>query len=178
MTDSARSLVARGALWFVLLPGLLAGYIPWRFFGLGEVSFSAARVGHVAGGLLVAIGAALLFWCLVDFGRHGRGTLSPLDPPSRLVVRGLYRHVRNPMYLSVALVFAGELLLAPSTGFLIYAGAWFVWVNLFVRGYEEPALSRQFGDEYAAYRAAVGRWVPRWSPWSPPDPSSHPVAES
>jgi protein-S-isoprenylcysteine O-methyltransferase Ste14 len=103
----------------------------------------------------------LLTACIVEFARTGRGTLSPMDPPRVLVVRGLYRYVRNPMYLSVTLIVWGEILLTRSVALLVYWVVWFEAVNLFVIGYEEPVLRRQFGAGYDRYAAAVGRWLPR-----------------
>ena len=150
----------RSLLWTVLLPGMVAGYLPWRFFGLSAARVDPRDPTHLLGLLVAATGAVLLGACIWEFARSGRGTLAPLDPPRELVVRGLYRHVRNPMYLSVALILIGELLLTRSRALLVFAGAWFVVVNLFVMGYEEPALRRRFGDSYRRYTERVGRWVP------------------
>jgi protein-S-isoprenylcysteine O-methyltransferase Ste14 len=87
--------------------------------------------------------------------------LSPADPPRELVVRGLYRYVRNPMYVSVSLIVLGEAVLAWSRPLLVYWAVWFVVVNIFVIGYEEPTLRRRFGEAYAQYTRQVGRWLPR-----------------
>jgi protein-S-isoprenylcysteine O-methyltransferase Ste14 len=106
----------------------------------------------------------LLAACIWEFARSGRGTLAPLDPPRELVVRGLYRYVRNPMYLGVSLIVLGEALLTGSRGLMVYWIIWFLVVNLFVRFYEEPTLRRQFGQSYERYAHAVGRWVPRLPP--------------
>jgi protein-S-isoprenylcysteine O-methyltransferase Ste14 len=107
------------------------------------------------------IGALLLAACILEFFRSGRGTLSPVDPPRHLVVRGLYRYVRNPMYLSVTAIVLGEALLTRSRGLAVYWAVWFAWANIFVIGYEEPALRRQFGPSYEAYTKQVGRWLPK-----------------
>ena len=154
-------LAARSLLWAVVLPGTVAVYIPWRFFGLGDVRLDLHDPMHIGGGALFATGALLLALCIWEFAAIGRGTLAPVDPPRELVVAGLYRYVRNPMYLSVATILLGELLLTRSTGLLIFAAAWFVIVNLFVIFYEEPNLRRRFGTSYEHYVASVGRWVPR-----------------
>jgi protein-S-isoprenylcysteine O-methyltransferase Ste14 len=103
----------------------------------------------------------LLIACIVEFARRGRGTLSPVDPPRHLVVSGLYQYVRNPMYLSVTTIVLGEVLVTHSLALAIYWSIWFLAVNLFVIGYEEPALRRQFGDSYNEYCRQVGRWIPR-----------------
>jgi protein-S-isoprenylcysteine O-methyltransferase Ste14 len=103
----------------------------------------------------------LLLACIWEFARRGRGTLSPVDPPTELVARGLYRYVRNPMYLSVATILLGELLLAPSRGFLLYGAIVFALFNLAVIFYEEPSLRRRFGASYQRYLREVPRWIPR-----------------
>jgi protein-S-isoprenylcysteine O-methyltransferase Ste14 len=154
-------LALRSILWTLLLPGLFAGYVPWRFFGLGRVQLNLTNPSHILGVLMIAAGVGLLLACIWEFARSGRGTLAPVDPPRELVVRGLYRYVRNPMYLSVSLIVLGEVLLTRSNGLFLYWVIWFVAVNLFVIGYEEPSLSRRFGDSYDAYKRQVGRWVPR-----------------
>jgi protein-S-isoprenylcysteine O-methyltransferase Ste14 len=159
------ALLLRSLLWAVLLPGLLAGYVPWRYFGLRSVSLDFERPSHWLGVAGMGLGATLLAVCIVEFARRGRGTLSPLDPPRRLVVRGPYRWVRNPMYLGVTFVVLGEVLLTGSRALLIYWAVWFAAANLFVLGYEEPWLRRQFGADYEQYTAAVGRWLTRLSPW-------------
>ncbi len=163
MSSAASSigLALRSLLWTVLFPGVFAGYLPWRFFGLSRVRMDWVDPIHLAGVILIALGAALLAVCIVEFARSGRGTLSPVDPPRHLVVRGLYRYVRNPMYLSVTTIVLGEALLTRSAALAIYWAGWFVAVNLFVMGYEEPTLRDQFGDSYDEYTRRVPRWIPR-----------------
>jgi protein-S-isoprenylcysteine O-methyltransferase Ste14 len=159
---SGSSLLAlRSLLWTILLPGVVAGYVPWSVFGLDRARVNLANPLGDLGLLCIALGAALLAACVFEFARSGRGTLSPLDPPTTLVVRGLYRHVRNPMYLSVTLIILGQALVARSSALFLYWGCWFAVVNLFVIAYEEPALRRQFGESYEAYARRVGRWIPR-----------------
>jgi protein-S-isoprenylcysteine O-methyltransferase Ste14 len=155
-------LAVRSVAWTILLPGLFAGYLPWRFFGLRHVQLSLLHPMHILGLLCIGVGVVLLGMCIWEFARTGRGTLAPVDPPRELVVRGLYRHVRNPMYLSVTLIVLGELLLTWSRPLLVYWVVWFVVVNLFVLGYEEPTLHRRFGVTYERYREEVGRWLPRF----------------
>jgi protein-S-isoprenylcysteine O-methyltransferase Ste14 len=151
----------RSLLWMLLLPGFVAGYIPWRYFGLRAVQLDPRDPVQLLGLFAIAVGALLLITCTWEFARSGRGTLSPVDPPRELVVRGLYRYVRNPMYLSVTAILLGEVLLTRSRGLLLYWGIWFLVVNLFVRGYEEPALRTRFGSSYDDYARRVGRWLPR-----------------
>jgi protein-S-isoprenylcysteine O-methyltransferase Ste14 len=155
-------------LWALLLPGLYAGYIPWRFFGLRSVRLDLARPDHLLGATCIAVGTVLLVSCVWEFARRGRGTLSPVDAPRVLVVGGLYRYVRNPMYVSVTTIVFGELLLSRSTGLFIYWAIWFAAVNLFIVGYEEPYLRRRFGASYDRYAQDVGRWLPRFRPRRPP----------
>ena len=87
--------------------------------------------------------------------------MSPADPPKELVVQGLYRYVRNPMYLSVLTIVLGEILLTRSIPLLVYWLGFFAAANVFVMGYEEPTLRRQFGESYERYTRSVGRWIPR-----------------
>ena len=164
-------LTFRALLWAVILPGIVAFYVPWRYFGLASLTINAGEPVQLLGLLMLIPGAVLLMLCIYEFARWGRGTLSPLDPPRVLVVRGLYRWVRNPMYLSVALIVFGEVLLARSTALLVYWAMWFLAVNIFVIAYEEPALARQFGPSYEAYVKTVGRWIPRLpSAWRAAEP--------
>jgi len=153
-------LAARSLLWTVLFPGFFAGYVPWRFFGLNRVHVGVSSPVQLLGLLLTGAGAVLLAACIVEFARSGRGTLSPVDPPRHLVVRGLYRYVRNPMYLSVTAIVLGESLLTRSAALGAYWAIWFVCVNVFVIYYEEPTLRRQFGASYDEYVKRVGRWIP------------------
>lgn len=164
---SSAWLAVRSIVWAALLPGLFAGYLPWRFFGLANVQLSARNPFQLLGLLCIGLGVALLLACIWEFARSGRGTLAPVDPPRQLVVRGLYRYVRNPMYLSVTTIVLGELLLTHSRGLLIYWAIWFAAVNLLVIGYEEPTLRRQFGSAYERYTQTVRRWVPSFRPPTP-----------
>jgi protein-S-isoprenylcysteine O-methyltransferase Ste14 len=157
-------LAARSIVWALLMPGFFAGYVPWRFFGLSRVHLSLRSPVPLLGLAGMGLGAALLLGCIWEFARSGRGTLSPLDPPRELVVRGVYRYVRNPMYLCVTMIVLGEVLLTRSAGLLLYWAIWFLAATLFVLGYEEPTLRRRFGPSYERYRATVGRWVPRFRP--------------
>ena len=158
---SATWLAIRSLFWAMVMPGVVAGYVPWRYFGLRRARVDASDPLQLLGLLCIAIGTALLAACIVEFARSGRGTLSPVDPPRHLVVRGLYRYVRNPMYLSVTTIVLGEFLLLRTPPLALYWAIWFVVVNLFVIGYEEPYLRDRFGASYDAYTRQVGRWIPR-----------------
>lgn len=164
MTPGSVWLGARSLLWLVLLPGVVAGWVPWRTFGLDRLRLDLSRPEHAAGLAAVAAGAALLVACVWEFARRGRGTLAPLDPPRDLVVRGPYRFVRNPMYLSVVTIVLGEALMAGSRALLLYGAGFAVLATLMVMGYEEPGLRGRFGASYVAYCGRVRRWLPRLRP--------------
>jgi protein-S-isoprenylcysteine O-methyltransferase Ste14 len=108
-----------------------------------------------------------LIECFLRFALTAQGTPSPLAPTKRLVVTGLYRHVRNPMYVAVTGLILGQALLFGSFGLLAYGFVVAVGFHLFVVNVEEPRLERDFGEEYGRYRAAVSRWMPRLTPWNP-----------
>ena len=157
-------LLLRSALWTVLLPGMIAVYVPWRYFGVRIDNL--AHPLTLVGLFIFALGAILLLLCIVEFARRGKGTLSPLDPPTTLVVTGLYRWVRNPMYVGVALMLVGEIVISRSSELALLGLGFFVAANIFIRAYEEPYLAHRFGASYAEYRKHVGRWIPRLTPWS------------
>lgn len=158
-------LLLRSLFWTLALPGIVAGLVPWRYLGLRSAAINWADPLDWAGLVAVAAGVGLLIASILEFARSGGGTLSPVDPPRALVVQGLYRYVRNPMYLSVSLILLGEAALAGSGDLIRYWIVWFLAANLFVLGYEEPRLRRRFGAEYERYAGAVGRWIPRFHPW-------------
>lgn len=122
-------------------------------------SFGVAQATGVA---MTVIGAALALWCVVTFAFVGKGTPAPFDPPRRLVVRGPYRVVRNPMYIGAALALGGAALYFESTALAAFVGLYLVVTHAFVRFYEEPTLRRTFGEDYAAYCRRVRRWLPTW----------------
>ncbi len=157
----AAFLAIRSVLWTLLVPGVVAGYVPWRFFGLGRARLAPFGPLQLLGMLCAGAGVVLLAACIWEFARSGRGTLLPADAPRHLVVRGPYRYLRNPMYLGVTAILLGEALWAGSATLLLYWAAWFAVVNVFVVFYEERALRRRFGAEYEEYRRQVRRWIPR-----------------
>ena len=160
MTPAARAFLALRSLFFVgLLPGTVAGYVPFRILrATDRLGMPDLSIVSIAAGLLTLAGAAVLFRCVWDFFAAGRGTLAPVDPPRHLVVRGLYRVTRNPMYNGVLAVLLGEAWLFRSVPLAAYALVVFAMFHLFVVLYEEPALASRFGESYRAYRAAVPRW--------------------
>ena len=151
------------AVFFVLAPGVVAGLIPWLLTGWH------ARSGpwplRVVGLLLLVAGTGFLVTAFVRFVVEGLGTPAPVAPPQNLVVGGIYRYVRNPMYLAVLACIAGQYLLLFQPVLLLDAFVTAVAVVAFVRFYEEPKLADQFGEDYAEYRRAVPGWWPRLRPY-------------
>ena len=154
--------LARAATYSALFIGLLLIFLPDRILDSTGIT-PPADVGawQVAGMLLGASGAALALTCILTFVFIGRGTPAPFDPPRRLVRRGPYRLIRNPMYLGAGLALAGAALFYQSIPLLGYAAVFLTITHLFVVLYEEPALRRTFGRDYEAYCRRVGRWWPK-----------------
>ena len=153
-------------VFFWVAPATVAGWIPyalsaWRL----QPPLPGAPAGRIVGGAIVAIGAAALIECVGRFAIKGRGTPAPLAPPEALVVSGLYRHVRNPMYVSVVATIVGQALLLGNVRLLEYAGLVWLLFYGFARVYEEAALRRRFGSSYEVYCTNVPRWFPRVRPW-------------
>lgn len=151
-------LALKNLLFTVLIPGTVAGYLPWLMTRGDGFSWGA---GAALALLLFAAGGSIYFWCLWDFASYGRGTPAPIDAPKKLVVRGLYRYTRNPMYLGVLTVILGWVALSGALGLLVYGAFVASCFQLFVVFYEEPQLTRLFGESYLEYRARVGRWLPK-----------------
>jgi protein-S-isoprenylcysteine O-methyltransferase Ste14 len=162
--NRARSLV--GSFGFLLVaPGVIAGLVPWLLTGW-EVRdpLPGWVVLRVVGVLLIAAGAAVLIEAFLRFALQGLGTPAPVAPTEHLVVGGLYRYVRNPMYLAVAATIVGQALVLGQPVLLAYAALFLATVWAFVHWYEEPTLSHQFGSEYDDYRQRVPGWWPRRRP--------------
>jgi protein-S-isoprenylcysteine O-methyltransferase Ste14 len=154
---------AVGSLVFlVVAPGVAAGVVPWLLtrWRVREPLQHWLPL-RVVGAILLAGGIVVLLQAFVRFAFEGLGTPAPIAPTERLVVRGLYRHVRNPMYLAVTAMIVGQALVLGRLILLPYALLFVVAAVSFVHWYEEPTLRRQFGDEYEAYRDAVPGWWPR-----------------
>lgn len=160
-----RAAAAAGSFVFLLVaPGTLAGYIPWAMTQW-RLPPGAAPALQAAGVALILGGLWLLIECFVRFALQGRGTPAPIAPPDRLVVTGPYRRVRNPMYVAVSALNVGQAALFADARVLVYAGVVWIAFHLFVLAYEEPTLRAAFPQDYAAYFAAVPRWIPRIKPW-------------
>jgi len=153
-------------LFFVVAPGVVAGLVPWWISGWKmQPPFLGWRSLRVAGVALIALGTPMLLDSFVRFALQGRGTPAPVLPTEHLVVTGLYRFVRNPMYVGVLSVILGQALLLGDPRVLGYGAAVWLGFFLFVIGYEEPTLRRTFGEEYETFCANVPRWIPRLRPW-------------
>src|SRR5438128_842250 len=155
-------LFLRSIFFTIVQPGTVTVLIPyWLISSRDGNPSSRFQVLRFVGHPLIIAGGAVLLWSIWDFFASGRGTISPIDPPKHLVVRGLYQYVRNPMYVAVVTILIGEAIFFMSAPVLIEAGIFIILANLFVRWYEEPALRRKFGESYGEYLQTVGRWIPR-----------------
>ena len=150
-------LLLKNLLFTLLVPGTVAVYVPLR---LAQGRSSVVGLMLVLALLLLTVGVAIYVWCVWDFATLGRGTPAPIDAPTRLVVRGLYRYMRNPMYVGVLTVILGLTVLYHAAMVFLYAICVSVFIHLFIVLYEEPHLARLFGAEYREYCAFVGRWFP------------------
>ena len=159
---SSVGILVRALTFAALFIGFVLVFLPARILGEAGVRIPPnGGVLQALGILVTAAGASLTLWCILTFVFVGRGTPAPFDPPRRLVVRGPYSVVRNPMYLGAGLALGGAALSYRSVALAMYAGLFLLLTHLFVRLYEEPTLRRTFGDEYDAYCRQVGRWLPK-----------------
>src|SRR5271163_1250383 len=159
------------ALFLVIAPGFIAGLVPrwisgWRFEPRPDWWIAL----QVAGVLLLLTALSVLLECFARFALQGLGTPAPVFPTKHLVVKGLYRYVRNPMYVAVVTLILGQGLLFGNIQLLEYGAAVWVGFHLFVLAYEEPTLRGTFDREYQLYCANVSRWIPRPRPWNPGAP--------
>jgi protein-S-isoprenylcysteine O-methyltransferase Ste14 len=163
-----RALAAVGtSVFLVLAPGVVAGLVPWWItrWQIGDRYWPPVRG---LGLVLIAAGAIALLHSFLRFVVEGVGTPAPVAPTERLVVGGLYRYVRNPMYVAVLSVIVGQSLHLCRPALLAYAAIVAAAFVAFVRLYEEPTLAERFGDDYEAYRREVPAWRPRLHPWVGP----------
>jgi protein-S-isoprenylcysteine O-methyltransferase Ste14 len=153
---------ARAVTYAALFIGFVLIYLPDRLLSrTGIVRPAAIAAPQVAAMILGAVGAAVALWCIFTFATVGKGTPAPFDPPRRLVIRGPYGFVRNPMYIGAGLALASAALFYESLPLLGYAGLFLLATHAFVVFYEEPTLRRTFGQEYEAYCRQVRRWWPK-----------------
>ena len=154
-------ITVRAITYATLFIGFLLVYVPARVLSWsGAVRPAVIGGPQILGTIIANVGAVIALWCVVTFVWVGRGTPAPFDPPRRLVIRGPYRFVRNPMYLGAGLSMLGAALFYKSIGLVIYTAVFLLAGSLFVVFYEEPTLRRTFGPEYDAYCHRVRRWWP------------------
>ena len=154
--------LVRAVTYAALFIAFVLVYLPGRFLAWsGIVAPATTGAPQVTGMILVAIGTAIALWCVFTFVFIGKGTPAPFDPPRKLVVRGPYRFVRNPMYIGAGMTLSGAALYYQSSSIFIYAALFFLITHLFVVLYEEPTLRRTFGHEYEAYCRRTTRWWPK-----------------
>jgi protein-S-isoprenylcysteine O-methyltransferase Ste14 len=160
------SAIAGSVLFLVLAPGIVAGLLPWLITDRYGLPLSSNAAFVAAGALLAAAGLAVLLHAFMRFALEGSGTPAPVAPTEKLVIGGVYRHVRNPMYVAVLSIIFGQALIFghwPVAAYGCIAGA---AMFAFVKAYEEPTLARRYGASYEAYRRAVPGWWPRLTPWN------------
>lgn len=161
--------VVGSAVFLVIAPGFVAGLVPWWISHWQvEAPFLGMPPFRIAGGVLVALGVAVLLDSFVRFALQGVGTPAPVFPTRHLVVTGLYRYVRNPMYVAVVSTILGQGLIFGNVTLLEYGAVAWLLFDTFVLIYEEPTLRATFGAEYQSFSAEVPRWIPRLTPWKTP----------
>ena len=170
MSRSAGPL-AKTALFILLVPCTVVAWIPLAI-ARGATLPQSVGVREFTAAALAGAGVMVALRSMLDFARIGFGTPAPIDPPKHLVVAGWYRYTRNPMYVGITAILLAEALIFRSWALAAYTTAIVTMFHLFVVLYEEPTLARTFGAEYAAFRAAVPRWVGRSRPFSAPDDSA------
>jgi protein-S-isoprenylcysteine O-methyltransferase Ste14 len=156
------SAAAGSALFFAVAPGVVAGLIPYGLTGW-ETGGEWWLPLRVLGGLLTAAAAAVLVHAFARFVSEGLGTPAPAAPTEHLVVGGLYRYVRNVMYIAVTTAILGQALLLGQSVLLAYGALMWAVMAAFVKLYEEPTLADRYGAQYEEYRRAVPAWWPRLS---------------
>jgi protein-S-isoprenylcysteine O-methyltransferase Ste14 len=154
------------ALFFVVAPTSVAGLIPWWITRWTfRPPFFDLEATRAVGILLIVAGVPGLVDSFARFALQGLGTPAPIAPTQNLVVTGLYRYVRNPMYLAVVIIILGQAALFSDWCLAAYGVLVWCTCHAFVVGYEEPMLALRFGTTYDDFRANVPRWIPRLSPW-------------
>jgi protein-S-isoprenylcysteine O-methyltransferase Ste14 len=158
--------IVGSAIFLVLAPGFVAGMVPWWISHWRvDAAFLGFPVFRFLGGVLLGLGAVGLLDSFGRFAVQGIGTPAPVFPTRHLVVTGLYRYVRNPMYVAVVSAILGQGLILGNVGLLQYGGLVWLLFHFFVLIYEEPTLRASFGSDYATFCAGVPRWIPRLTPW-------------
>src|SRR5215468_7451547 len=158
--------VLGSALFFAVAPSVLAGLIPWSITHWEfRPPFFDLQATRAVGMLLIVAGLPGLIDSFARFALQGLGTPAPIAPTQNLVVTGLYRYVRNPIYVALVAVILGQAVLFGDQRLLGYGVLVWLAFHIFVLAYEEPTLRQSYGAEYESYRANVPRWIPRLTPW-------------
>jgi protein-S-isoprenylcysteine O-methyltransferase Ste14 len=158
--------VLGSALFFVVAPSVLAGLVPWLMTRWEFLPpFFDLQATRAVGILLIVLGLPGLVDSFARFALQGLGTPAPIAPTQNLVVTGLYRYVRNPIYVAVVAIILGQAILFGDWRLVMYGGVMWLAFHAFVLAYEEPVLAQTFGVQYEEFRANVPRWIPRLSPW-------------
>src|SRR6202035_4014657 len=158
--------VLGSALFFAVAPSSVAGLVPWWITHWEfRPPFFDLEATRAVGILLIVAGTPGLVDAFARFALQGLGTPAPIAPPQNLVVTGLYRYVRNPIYVAVVAIILGQAVLMGDWRLIVYGALLWLFFHVFVVAYEEPTLEQTFGREYEAFRAAVPRWIPRMTPW-------------
>src|SRR6478609_421940 len=160
--------VLGSAVFFVVAPCTLAGLVPWSITGWQlRPPFLGLELTRGIGAIMILAGVPGLVDAFARFALQGLGTPAPIAPTRNLVVTGLYRYVRNPIYVAVVAIILGQAVLMGDWRLIVYGALLWLFFHVFVVAYEEPTLEQTFGREYEAFRAAVPRWIPRMTPWRP-----------
>ncbi len=158
--------VLGSALFFAVAPSSVAGLVPWWMTRWEfQPPFFDLDATRAVGILLIVAGLPGLVDSFVRFALQGLGTPAPIAPTQNLVVTGLYRYVRNPIYIALVAVILGQAILFGDWRLMVYGGFMWLAFHAFVVAYEEPVLAQSFGTQYEDFRANVPRWIPRLSPW-------------
>ena len=158
--------VLGSAIFFVVAPCTLAGLVPWWITGWQlQPPFLGLELTRGLGAMMILAGVPGIVDSFARFALQGLGTPAPIAPPRNLVVTGLYRYVRNPMYVAVVAIILGQAVLIGDRRLIVYGALLWLFFHVWVVAYEEPTLEQTFGKEYEAFRAAVPRWIPRMRPW-------------
>jgi protein-S-isoprenylcysteine O-methyltransferase Ste14 len=158
----------RHLLAILSLPFMVIVVVPILILSRTEFLTSVSIASFVVGLGFIALGLTLMYHTIALFVTMGKGTLAPWMPTERLVVRGIYRHVRNPMITGVSCVLLGEVRLFTSYPLLLWFLLFLVINMIYIPLVEEPGLEKRFGDDYKLYKENVPRWIPRLTAWKPP----------
>jgi protein-S-isoprenylcysteine O-methyltransferase Ste14 len=166
-TAAQRTVAVLGsAVFFVVAPCTLAGLMPWLITGWQlQPPFLGLELTRAIGAIMILTGVPGLVDAFARFALQGLGTPAPIAPPQNLVVTGLYRYVRNPIFVAVVAIILGQAVLIGDRRLIVYGALLWLAFHVQVVAHEEPTLAETFGSEYASFRAAVPRWIPRITPW-------------